>query len=142
MFALIPKNRRAFEEISLRETWRGTSGGLIRSVCVHYRARRGSGRLRINVNKSKRFTGFCVRALETALAQKAYIDPAALDELIDAYQTRIGPHNGARVVARPGTDPGYWPAADWVDIIGVVAIAQWLANVRFQLEKVGRPQVR
>ena len=40
-----------------------------------------------------------VRALTTVLAQKGYVDPAALDALIDTYQTRIGPRNGARVVA-------------------------------------------
>ena len=48
-----------------------------------------------------------VRALETVLAEKGYIDPAALDELIDAYQTRIGPRNGARVVARAWIDPEF-----------------------------------
>jgi nitrile hydratase len=48
-----------------------------------------------------------VRALETVLAQKGYIDPAALDELIETYQTRIGPRNGARVVARAWADPEY-----------------------------------
>ena len=48
-----------------------------------------------------------VRALETVLTQKGYIDPAALDVLIDAYQTRIGPRNGARVVARAWTDPSF-----------------------------------
>jgi nitrile hydratase len=47
------------------------------------------------------------RALETVLAQKGYIDPAALDALIDAYQTKIGPRNGARVVARAWTDPAF-----------------------------------
>jgi nitrile hydratase subunit alpha len=41
-----------------------------------------------------------VRALETVLTQKGYIDPAALDVLIDTYQTKIGPRNGAQVVAR------------------------------------------
>ena len=41
-----------------------------------------------------------VRALEALLTEKGYIDPAALDVLIDAYQTKIGPRNGARVVAR------------------------------------------
>jgi nitrile hydratase subunit alpha len=45
-----------------------------------------------------------VRALETVLWQKGYIDPAALDELIDTYQTKIGPRNGARVVARAWCD--------------------------------------
>ena len=48
-----------------------------------------------------------VRALETVLAEKGYIDPAALDGLIDSYQTRIGPRNGARVVARAWADPAF-----------------------------------
>ena len=48
-----------------------------------------------------------VRALETVLAQKGYVDPAALDALIDTYQTRIGPRNGARVVARAWVDPAF-----------------------------------
>ena len=46
-----------------------------------------------------------VRALESMLTAKGYVDPAALDELIDTYQTRIGPRNGARVVARAWVDP-------------------------------------
>jgi len=45
-----------------------------------------------------------VRALETVLTQKGYIDPAALDVLIDTYQTQIGPRNGAQVVARAWSD--------------------------------------
>jgi nitrile hydratase subunit alpha len=45
-----------------------------------------------------------VRALETLLTERGYIDPAALDVLIDAYQTKIGPRNGARVVARAWGD--------------------------------------
>ena len=45
-----------------------------------------------------------VRALETVLTQKGYVDPAALDELIDTYQTKIGPRNGAQVVARAWRD--------------------------------------
>ena len=48
-----------------------------------------------------------VRALTTVLAQKGYIDPPALEALIDTYQTRIGPRNGARVVARAWTDPAF-----------------------------------
>lgn len=48
-----------------------------------------------------------VRALQTVLAQKGYIDPAALDALIDTYQTKIGPRNGARVVARAWADPAF-----------------------------------
>lgn len=45
-----------------------------------------------------------VRALETVLTQKGYVDPAALDVLIETYQTKIGPRNGARVVARAWCD--------------------------------------
>jgi nitrile hydratase subunit alpha len=48
-----------------------------------------------------------VRALEALLTEKGYIDPAALDVLIDAYQTKIGPRNGAQVVARAWCDPGF-----------------------------------
>ena len=48
-----------------------------------------------------------VRALETLLTQKGLIDPAALDEIIDTYQNRIGPQNGARVVARAWSDPDF-----------------------------------
>ncbi len=48
-----------------------------------------------------------VRALETVLTQKGYLDPAALDVLIDTYQTKVGPRNGARVVARAWVDRAY-----------------------------------
>ena len=48
-----------------------------------------------------------VRALETVLTEKGYVDPAALDLLIETYETKIGPRNGARVVARAWTDPEY-----------------------------------
>ena len=48
-----------------------------------------------------------VRALEALLTEKGYIDPAALDVLIDAYQTKIGPRNGAQVVARAWCDPQF-----------------------------------
>jgi nitrile hydratase len=61
-----------------------------------------------------------VRALETVLTQKGYIDPAALDLLIDAYQTRIGPRNGARVVARAWVDPAF---RDWLLEDATAAIA-------------------
>jgi nitrile hydratase len=48
-----------------------------------------------------------VRALEALLTEKGYIDPAALDVLIDEYQTKIGPRNGAQVVARAWADPEF-----------------------------------
>jgi len=61
-----------------------------------------------------------VRALETILAAKGYVDPAALDILIDTYQTRIGPRNGARVVARAWLDPAF---RSWVLTDATAAIA-------------------
>jgi nitrile hydratase subunit alpha len=48
-----------------------------------------------------------VRALESVLTEKGLVDPAALDELIETYETRVGPHNGARVVAKAWVDAGY-----------------------------------
>ena len=48
-----------------------------------------------------------VRALETVLAEKGYLDPAALDKMIEAFETRIGPHIGARVVAKAWTDAAF-----------------------------------
>jgi nitrile hydratase len=48
-----------------------------------------------------------VRALQSVLVQKGYIDPAALDVLIDSYETKIGPRNGARVIARAWVDPDF-----------------------------------
>ncbi len=61
-----------------------------------------------------------VRALHTVLVHKGYVDPAALDVLIDTYQTRIGPRNGARVVARAWSDPAY---RDWLLQDATAAIA-------------------
>ena len=48
-----------------------------------------------------------VRALETILSEKGYVDPKALDLIIEAYETKIGPHNGAKVVARAWSDPEF-----------------------------------
>src|SRR5271168_532652 len=61
-----------------------------------------------------------VRALETVLTQKGYVDPAALDVLIDTYQTKIGPRNGAQVVARAWVDPAFrcWLLEDATAAIG------------------------
>ncbi|MEQ9525846.1 MAG: nitrile hydratase subunit alpha [Thalassobaculum sp.] len=52
-----------------------------------------------------------VKALESLLVEKGLVDPAALDEFIDIYETKVGPRNGARVVARAWTDPGF---LDWL----------------------------
>ena len=54
-----------------------------------------------------------VRALETLLVEKGYVETAAIDRLIETYEVHVGPHNGARVVARAWADAGF---------------ANWLAN--------------
>lgn len=61
-----------------------------------------------------------VKALESLLVEKGYVDPKALDVLIDTYETKIGPRNGARVVARAWTDPAF---ADWLKRDATAAIA-------------------
>src|ERR1700737_2746784 len=61
-----------------------------------------------------------VRALETILTQKGYVDPAALDRLIETYETKVGPRNGARVGARAGSNPEY---LDWLRKDATAAIA-------------------
>jgi nitrile hydratase len=48
-----------------------------------------------------------IKALESLLVEKGLVDPAALDALVDAYENKIGPRNGARVVARAWVDPAY-----------------------------------
>ena len=48
-----------------------------------------------------------VKALEAILTEKGLIDPAAIDAIVDLYETRVGPRNGARVVAKAWTDPAY-----------------------------------
>src|SRR5580698_4195238 len=48
-----------------------------------------------------------VKALEFLLVEKGLVDPAALDALVDTYEHKVGPRNGARVVARAWLDPGY-----------------------------------
>jgi nitrile hydratase len=48
-----------------------------------------------------------VKALESLLVEKGLVDPAALDAIVDYYEHKVGPRNGARVVARAWTDPAY-----------------------------------
>lgn len=61
-----------------------------------------------------------VQAIESLLVSRGYLDPAALDEVIDTYQNRIGPRNGAKVVARAWTDPQF---DAWLDRDANAAIA-------------------
>ena len=67
-----------------------------------------------------------VRALQSVLAQKGYIDTAALDVLIDTYQTKIGPRNGARVVARAWVDPNF---RSWLQRDATAAIASLVSGM-------------
>lgn len=61
-----------------------------------------------------------VKALESLLTEKGLVDPAAIDALIDLYETKIGPRNGAHVVARAWTDPQF---KKWLLEDGTAAIA-------------------
>ena len=48
-----------------------------------------------------------VKSLESLLVEKGLVDPAALDALVDTYEHKVGPRNGARIVARAWSDPAY-----------------------------------
>ncbi|WEZ83129.1 nitrile hydratase subunit alpha [Rhizobium sp. 32-5/1] len=61
-----------------------------------------------------------VKALETVLTQKGLIDPAAIDAIVETYETKIGPRNGARIVAKSWTEPDF---ADWLKADATAAIA-------------------
>jgi nitrile hydratase len=61
-----------------------------------------------------------VQAIESLLVAKGYVDPAAIETLLDTYEHRIGPRNGARVVARAWTDPDF---DRWLDRDATGAIA-------------------
>jgi nitrile hydratase subunit alpha len=52
-------------------------------------------------------TALRVKALESLLIEKGLVDPAALDAIVESYESKIGPRNGARVVAKAWTDPAY-----------------------------------
>ncbi|QGG90872.1 nitrile hydratase subunit alpha [Agrobacterium sp. MA01] len=61
-----------------------------------------------------------VRALETLLTEKGLIDPGAIDAIVETYETKVGPRNGARVVAKSWVDPEF---ADWLTRDATAAIA-------------------
>jgi nitrile hydratase len=61
-----------------------------------------------------------VRALETLLVRKGLVDPAAIDAIVETYETRVGPRNGARVVAKAWADPAF---AAWLREDATAAIA-------------------
>ena len=60
-----------------------------------------------------------VRALESVLSEKGNIDPAAVDEIVQTYQTKIGPQNGAHVIAKAWTEPDFM---DWLKSDSTAAI--------------------
>jgi nitrile hydratase subunit alpha len=66
-----------------------------------------------------------VRALESVLTEKGYVDRAALDELVETYERRVGPRNGARVVARAWVDAEYraWLLADATEAVAELGYA-------------------
>lgn len=61
-----------------------------------------------------------VKALETLLTEKGLIDPAAIDAIVETYETKVGPRSGARVVAKAWADPAF---ADWLRRDATEAIA-------------------
>lgn len=61
-----------------------------------------------------------VRALESILVEKGYVDPAAIDALVETYEVKVGPRNGAKVVARAWADPAY---REWLRTDATAAIA-------------------
>ena len=61
-----------------------------------------------------------VRALESILVEKGYVDPAAIDVLVETYETKVGPRNGGKVVAKAWADPSY---RDWLRKDATAAIA-------------------
>ena len=61
-----------------------------------------------------------VKALETLLTEKGLIDPVAIDRIVETYETKVGPRNGAQVVAKAWSDPDF---ADWLRRDATAAIA-------------------
>ncbi|WP_091877786.1 nitrile hydratase subunit alpha [Phyllobacterium sp. OV277] len=61
-----------------------------------------------------------VRALETILTEKGLVDPKAIDAIVETYETKVGPRNGARVVAKAWVDPEFnaWLKRDATAAIG------------------------
>ena len=82
-----------------------------------------------------------VRALETILTEKGYVDPAALDQIVENFETRTGPHIGARVIARAWLDPEFKRRllADATEAVNALADCDPIANHMIAVENT--PQV-
>jgi nitrile hydratase len=81
-----------------------------------------------------------VRALESVLTQKGYVEPAALDLLVETYEKKIGPHNGARVVAKAWADKNYKRTllADATPAIASLGIAGFQSEHMIVVENTSR----
>jgi nitrile hydratase len=81
-----------------------------------------------------------VRALESVLTEKGYVDPAGLDRIVEAYETRIGPHNGARAVAKAWVDPDFKRAllADATAAVGSLGFASRVGDHLVAVENTPR----
>jgi nitrile hydratase len=82
-----------------------------------------------------------VRALETILTEKGYVDPAALDQIVENFETKIGPHIGARIVARAWLDPEFKQRllADATEAVNAAADLDPVSNHLIAVENT--PQV-
>jgi nitrile hydratase len=85
-------------------------------------------------------TALRVRALENILTEKGYVDPAALDAIIEAYETRIGPHIGAAAVARAWLDPDFKRAllADATKAVGSLGVVSRVGDHLVAVENTER----
>ena len=81
-----------------------------------------------------------VRALETVLTEKGYVDPVALDRIIEAYETRIGPHNGARAIAKAWAEPAFKQAllADASAAVGTLGLVSRVGDHLVAVENTER----
>jgi nitrile hydratase len=81
-----------------------------------------------------------VRALETILIEKGYVDPAVLDSIVEQYETRIGPHIGAGIIARAWVDPGFKSAllADATKAVAALGVLAGEADHLIAVENTPR----
>ena len=81
-----------------------------------------------------------VRALETVLSEKGYVDPKALDLIVEAYETKIGPHNGARAIAKAWADPAFRRAllADASAAVGTLGLMSRVGDHLLAVENTER----
>jgi nitrile hydratase len=81
-----------------------------------------------------------VRALETVLAEKGYLDPAVLDRIVEHYETKTGPHIGARVIARAWVDPQFKAAllADATKAIATLGLVGRVGDHLIAVENTSR----